>query len=265
MQIEKLDLKKTKNMRDMGGLPTVDGRKIKKGKLIRSGRLSDLPPETVDALVAMNVDNIIDLRTPKEIEEHTPTLIPTAEYHYLPLVATATREILDGKSMANIIYKLSKRVKEEHGSYAGYMKDMYDILAFDDYSVEILKQVFKLFLAEEKCIVFHCNSGTDRTGFISMLIESALGVGRDVIVEDYVASRVFQRRRRGWQRFGLKLSPISLKFKGVLYAMMFTEAHYITDLMDEMTEKYGSVVGYLKCVLNLTDADLALLKEKYLE
>ena len=50
MQIEKIRLKKLNNTRDLGGFPTQNGNKIKKGKLIRSGKLYKLPNKTINAL-----------------------------------------------------------------------------------------------------------------------------------------------------------------------------------------------------------------------
>ena len=59
------------NVRDLGGLPLKDGRYVKKGKLIRSGRLSDLTEQDKNILVHdWNVTTIVDLRNEQEISEH---------------------------------------------------------------------------------------------------------------------------------------------------------------------------------------------------
>lgn len=265
MYVKKLNLKRTRNMRDLGGIPAADGKKIKSGKLIRSGRMCKLPPETVDALFDLGVDTVIDLRTEQEISERRPTLLRDANYYYLPLVATATDEIIGGKSMARIMYRQSRRIKREFKTPADYMRAMYSILAFNPQSVEKLKRVFDLLLAEENCIIWHCNSGTDRTGIVSMLVETALGVDRQLVIDDYAASFRFLRRRRMWQRTGLTVFPVSSKFKGVLYAFMFTKPQYIIDLIEEMESRYGSVMGYIKECLGVTDEQIATLREKYLE
>ena len=61
VHIKRMPLKKLFNTRDLGGIPTADGRKIKHGKLIRSGKLYKLPQKTVDALKDYGVCTVIDL------------------------------------------------------------------------------------------------------------------------------------------------------------------------------------------------------------
>ena len=68
--VRKMQLKKLSNTRDLGGLPTADGRKIKHGKLLRSGKLYKLPQKTVDAFKELGVTTVVDLRIFTEIEEH---------------------------------------------------------------------------------------------------------------------------------------------------------------------------------------------------
>ena len=265
MQIEKLDLRKTKNMRDMGGYPTMDGKKIKCGKLVRCGRLSKLPPETVEALEKMDIRNIIDMRTDREIAEHPPTILKGVAYHYIILPATAQPELTTSRHMSTEMYVQSKRVKRDFGTPENYMREMYKFIAFNPECQKKLKAVLDIIINAEGCTVFHCNSGTDRTGIVAMLLESVLGVDRQLIVEDYMASKIFQRRRRYWQKFGLFFSPIRLRFKRLLYAQMLPKPQYIIDLMDEIEAQYGSVTGYVKNALGVTEEQIKILKDKYLE
>ncbi len=62
MNTNRLKLKKLRNTRDLGGIATADGRVIKKGKLIRSGRLFALPKSTVEKLKSIGLTTVIDLR-----------------------------------------------------------------------------------------------------------------------------------------------------------------------------------------------------------
>lgn len=265
MQIEKLDLKKTKNMRDMGGLPAGDGKKIKSGKLVRSGRLSKLPTETVEALQALDIRTVIDMRTNREIAEHPPTILNGAEYHYIILPATAQPELSKSRHMSTEMYIQSRRVKRDFGTSENYMHEMYKFIAFDPECQKKLKSVFDILINTDGCTVFHCNSGTDRTGILAMLIESVLGVNKQLIIEDYMASKTFQRRRRYWQKFGLYFSPVPMRFRRLLFAQMLPRPQYIIKLMDEIEARYGSVTDYVKNALGVTEDQITILKAKYLE
>ena len=63
-------LETQKNIRDLGETITLDGRRVKRNKLIRCGRLSDL--SAADAAVLLGtyrVRTVVDLRSAKESEE----------------------------------------------------------------------------------------------------------------------------------------------------------------------------------------------------
>lgn len=265
MQINKLALRKTKNMRDIGGIPTADGRVIKSGKLIRSGRLHKLPCETVDALIGMGVVNIIDLRTDREIIEHIPTLIDGAEYYNLPLVCTATPGITTGLSMAGTMMSESKRIKREFGTAENYMTEMYNIIMFEEQSRKKLKKILDILTESEGCTIWHCNSGKDRAGLVAMLVEGLLGVNRENIIEDYMGSGPILHRRRSWQKAGLRILPVRRSFKQILYAMMDTKREYIEDTLNEIDKRYGSIEEYARQAMDVSDSQIAALKYKYLE
>lgn len=265
MSIEKIKLKKTKNMRDMGGFSADGGKKMRYGKLIRCGRLSKLPQKTVTAIKAMNVGTVIDLRTQREIDEHPPTILEGASYHYLYLPGVAHPEQSKSRHMAIELYKQSRRVKKDFGTPENYMVEMYKHIVFDPECQQKLKTVFDILLNEDKCVIFHCNSGTDRTGIIAMLIESVLGADKQTIIDDYMASRIIQRRRRYWQRVGLIIVPVPMHFKRLLFWQMLPKPQYMLRLIDEIEGRYGSVINYVKEALGVTDEQIQLLKLKYLE
>ena len=266
MRIEKMDKEKLRNTRDLGGLPAADGKKIKSGKLIRGGRISKIPPETLDFLQSLNIDNIIDMRTQKEIAEHRPTLIEGAEYHYLPFVFTASPDIVPTKlASSTVLYKERKRIKKEFADADEYMQKMYSYILFSPPSMARIREIFTLFAEEENCILFHCNSGKDRTGIIAMLLESVLGVPEDIIIEDYTISFHFMEKHRNRQLFWLKVAPISVRFKNILRAMIYAKPQYIIGAMDEIRQKYGSVENYLLNGVGVKKEQLSSIRAKYLE
>src|SRR6516225_2930691 len=57
-----------RNFRDLGGYRTNDGRRVRWGMLFRSGTMSGLTPSDYDALAALSIRSVCDLRTPEERE-----------------------------------------------------------------------------------------------------------------------------------------------------------------------------------------------------
>ena len=263
--IKRMPLKKLFNTRDLGGIPTADGRKIKHGKLIRSGKLYKIPPETVEALKNYGVTTVIDLRIYTEQEEDPDTLWDGVRYVHLPVLCTATPGITRERTMKRTMVIESKRIKKEFGSADNYMAEMYCSVLLNEEPQQLLKQALRLIIENEDCILWHCSGGKDRAGIVAMLVESLLGVSEEVIVADYVASHRFQHLRFFWNRAGLVIAPCSLRLKKILYGMMAAKPRYLTAAMDRVKQKYGSVVNYCKEVLDVTDDDIELMKKKYLE
>lgn len=265
VHIKRLPLKKLFNTRDLGGLPTEDGRKIRYGKLIRSGKLYKIPAETVDALKNYGVKTVIDLRIFTEQEEDPDTLWEGVKYVHLPVLCTATPGITRERTMKHTMVKESKRIKKEFGNADNYMAEMYCSVLLNEEPQALLKQALRLIIDNNDCILWHCSGGKDRAGILAMLVESLLGVSEDVIVADYVASHRFQRARFFWNRAGLVIAPCSLRFKKILYGMMAAKPQYLTVAMNRVKDKYGSIALYCKQVLGVTGEDIEIMKNKYLE
>lgn len=265
MQIKKLNLRKLNNTRDLGDLPSANGVKIRRGKLLRSGKIYKLPKSTLSAFEKIGVDTVVDMRTEKERQEYPSSIINGATYYHLPLMCTATSGITHEKSIARTMMEESKKLKNEFATAPEYMMKMYEIILFSEEPQKNLKKFFELVLSEEKCILWHCSAGKDRTGIAAMLLEWVLGVDEDIIVQDYVASDRFQRRLRLPQRLGLVIAPLPRRFKLFLYAQMKAKPEYINGAMQAIKERYGTVENYFVNALGITEEQIAVLKDKYLE
>ena len=68
-----LSLEGAVNVRDVGGLPTRDGRRVRSGKLIRSDNLQDLTDGgRARARRAPACGTVVDLRTQVEVDSEGP-------------------------------------------------------------------------------------------------------------------------------------------------------------------------------------------------
>ena len=265
VNIKRMPLKKLFNTRDLGGIPAADGRRIKHGKLIRSGKLYKIPPETVETLKNYGVTTVVDLRIFTEQEDDPDTLWEGVKYVHLPVLCTATPGITRERTMKRTMVIESKRIKTEFGTADNYMSEMYCAVLLNEEPQALLKTMMRLIIDNEDCILWHCSGGKDRAGILAMLVESLLGVPEDVIVADYVASSRFQRARFFWNRAGLVIAPCSIRLKKMLYGMMAAKPQYMTIAMDRVKEKYGSIALYCKQVLGVTEEDIEIMKSKYLE
>ena len=102
MKIPKLASKR--NFRDLGGIASSDGRKIKPYMLIRGTTLRKLSPVVLDLFKNMyKIHTIVDLRTSKETQER-PSKIPTGvTYHHLPILSEAVVGISHEKKIHSLL------------------------------------------------------------------------------------------------------------------------------------------------------------------
>ena len=265
MVTKRIKVKKLKNTRDLGDLITSDGRKIAHGKLIRSGRLSDLPTKSVCKLKEIGISTIVDLRIPAEKNDHPDIKLPESRYVWLPVTTTPTETVVSEETMYRTMKKEGKRLISDFASdFDAYMIETYRTIVFADESRDRLRRFIRILLEEDGCVLWHCNSGKDRAGICSMLIEALLGVDEQTIYDDYLISRKYWRAKYRMYRLGIAVIPGSGSLKKMLYGMMRLKKVYLETVIEEMKAKYGSIIGYCKEELGVTDGDISLLRAKYL-
>ena len=71
-----IPMENASNFRDLGGIPTQDGRVVKWGKIYRSGKLNKLDSKDLDYFNTLGINTIIDFRDDVEVEKDK-TRFPT--------------------------------------------------------------------------------------------------------------------------------------------------------------------------------------------
>ena len=256
--------KKLINIRDIGGLKTNDGKKIVKGMLIRSGRLSELPDKSIETIKKLGVKTIIDLRTEAEVNDHPSTEIEGIKRYRLPTITTVTDAINDEKTMRLTMKRESKRLYVEFDSVRQYMEETYRSIMFNDEPKQSLRTFFRMLTEADGPILWHCNSGKDRTGICAMLLESVLGVSEKDILSDYMYSNKRLFKKNVTLTFFITIMPMKIRFKKFLIGYLRVKRAYLENVIGILKSKYGSVVGYCKAELGVTDEDIETLRRKYL-
>jgi len=253
-----LDIGKIYNFRDLGGYETVDGKRVKWGKLFRSSQLADLTPDELEKMEALHIDVIADFRSDSEIESLPDTVIPNTKYVRLNANVSSVYNAADLAATFNsgnfaelgkpgeAMTKLNKALVDE--VQPGYV-DMFDLLASDEVNV----------------FLQHCTAGKDRTGLGAALILLALGVPEETVIDDYQLSQEYTASMTVDYMSQVKQYVKDPETLEVLESVLNIDRSYIKAAIDEMKIKSGSVANYIKNDLKVSDEQLQILKDKFLE
>lgn len=267
--IKKIKLKGARNTRLVPSFECADGKKVKEGAFIRSGKLNKVPKKKLNEFLdEYNVTKILDFRTDVEVEEAGDITYPSdVNYQHLPLLNKAFFGVTHEKKMSKILYKESKRMKLEDIE-PGYMTNMYKSIVFDPYSQSKFKEFFDIILNNKDggAILYHCNGGKDRTGITTLFILTLLGVSEEDILNDFAMSDYFNRHynRSRILLMTLFLFPVR-KFARILNSMLHAKRIYLENMIAAINEKFGSVLNYLKEAIGINEEKQNKLKLLYLE
>jgi len=159
------------NVRDLGGLETADGRRVRRGALVRSDQLCRLNDDGRGALVAHGVRTVIDLRTPAEIAKDPDPIWDEhgVDYLHIPQQDEKLWRELDGFA----------RTRAER-----------DAASIDRRAENIAAMARAVANAAPGGVLIHCLAGKDRTGIAVALLLALVGVSDADIAADYALSEM---------------------------------------------------------------------------
>jgi protein-tyrosine phosphatase len=215
------------NFRDLGGLPTLDGATTRPGVMFRSDALHHLQPTDVERLLELGMRLVIDLRSRIELERtgRGPLESTPIDWLHAPLTQS------DG-AVQELPPALAEGDLGRH--YVESLAERTETLA------AVIRQ---LATPANLPAVFHCTAGKDRTGMVAALVLSLVGVGDDVIVEDYTLTDdrmvlVMERIRAGGD-FPEPLTPVSER-------VARAEASSMETFLGALTRTYGGAEGWAR-------------------
>jgi len=264
---QSIPLNSIHNSRELGGYMTADGKTVKKGVFLRTACLNGISDEDVRVLTdTYHLGHIIDFRMPMEIAGAQDPAINGAEYHHLNVIDLTTfpapeDETIDTGSLDLV---QSVALSEQIGAFDGRM--YVGFLAMQE-GKNAYAEFFRILLSADPdhAVLWHCTSGKDRTGLAAMLLLSAFGADEELIVKDYMLTNDYNAQRIAGTKQYLKAQGMDDAFieKAVLVLDAVDECN-IRAAITYLKKEYGSVVGYIRDGLGVTDEEINSLKEKYL-
>merc|ERR1712137_975179 len=253
------------NFRSLEGIGTRDGRKVRRNVLFRSDELSRLTSSDWNLLEQMNLKAICDLRRPDEREGYE-TKVPNemdVELHSWEYDVELTAQML---AMRDVIKKAMEPLKTaSDAELHQWIQSQYTRYGagFDGIASHI-RSIIDVILKHQGngAVLIHCAAGKDRTGFATAAILSAIGVDREVILDDYmITTRNYETNptpREHLQpllkRHGLDDLP-----EHVIQIMCVAYRGAMESALDYLNTTHGSVEQFLKNKVNLSDEEFQQL------
>ncbi|KPI17984.1 protein tyrosine/serine phosphatase [Actinobacteria bacterium OK074] len=255
------ELTGVRNFRDVGGLPTVDGRRVRQGVLFRSGHLAHATAEDAAFLTTLGLHTIFDFRnTADQRLEGQDVELPGVRNVNLPLTDPAHGAefwtmVRDGE-----IEQLRGILGD--GKAAARMVDSYRTIVTGRTAEH--SRVLHALAEDSVPALMHCAAGKDRAGLSIAVTLLAVGVEREAIVADYLESNAKHRRYKV-RRSGSAASAYTPEVMELLAPLFDARAEYLQAAFDTVEETWGSVDTYLERGLGVTPEVRERLRERLLD
>ncbi len=246
------------NMRDLGGLPTRDGRTTQDRRLIRSDNLQDLTPGDVRRLVSeLGVTDVVDLRSHRERALTGPGPLTETDlaHHHHSFFKDDVAEVTAEQALA-LPWIRTESVDRSHPDfwtqhYLGYLTDRPDSVAG---ALDVVSR-------SRGGAVVHCAAGKDRTGTVTAMALSVAGVPDEEIVADYVetASRIEKIIERL-----VTVEPYAQGLAGRTIDEQRPTAASMEAILRTLSEQHGGATEWLR-EHGWTDEDINRLRSRLVD
>lgn len=240
-----LPLDGASNFRDLGGYPAAGGRRTRWRRLFRADHLAALTPADAARLRTLGLARTVDFRALPE-RAARPYALPGVVQHALPIEPAVTRHL-------HALQRQGQTVTPP--VMASLMQDTYRAFVHDNATA--FAGLFAQLLESDAPLVFHCTAGKDRTGLAAALVLLALGVPREVVMQDYLLTNQLYR-----------LPPLQdhpLLPRAAQQVMWGVQRPFLQAALDAIDATPGGMDAWLRRTLALGAPERRRLAALYLE
>jgi protein-tyrosine phosphatase len=257
----------TSNLRDLGGYRAGEGRRVRWGRLFRSGAMPKLGEADWRWMRDRDVATVCDLRSADE-RALAPTRWSGPE---------RTRHI-HADYDARLIFGQSFVPPRPGAAVNDLHQSLYALFA--DILAPALGEMFEALLDEQVPLIFHCSAGQDRTGLAAGLLLALLGVDRATIYADYLLSTECRQFDNELDRTGIaafertnivaRFYTRAIREQGIeaVKPRRLVDAEgqaLLKQALDGIESRFGGLEDYAARRLGLRASGVARLRELYLE
>jgi len=233
------------NARDLGGLSTEDGRRIREGVVVRSDNVRRLTDAGWRSLAEHGVRRIVDLRWPEELAEDAPRDVDIEVVH-VSVLGPAFDEDYFAELDAHL-HAVADVTDHYARSYVDFLERYRDRFG----------TAFAAVADAGGAVVVHCMGGKDRTGLVAAVLLRLAGVSRETIGDDYALSSG-------------NLAPATAEWidaadddveRAKRRKLSGTPAAGMVRTIEEIERRYGDGASYLRAA-GLSEAQITRLRER---
>ncbi|GHH50983.1 tyrosine-protein phosphatase [Streptomyces candidus] len=252
------DLTGVRNFRDVGGLPTADGRTVRYGRLFRSGHLAHATAADTAFLNSLGLHTVFDFRNKADQKMEGPDVELTGVRNInIPLSDPADgaefwRMVRDGgmEQLREIL---------DDGKAAARMTEAYRRIIKDRTAEH--SRVLHALAEDSVPALMHCAAGKDRAGLSVAVTLLAVGVEREAVEADYVKSNDPHRRYRV-QRSSDSPDAMNAEVLSLLAPLFDARVEYLGAAFSTIEETWGDTETYLTQGLKLSPRTREALRER---
>lgn len=252
-----LPLEGVHNFRDYGGYVTAGGGRVRSGLLWRSGEHGGASDADLAQIDALGLTTVIDLRGNSE-RANNPCRRPEG--------FAAEVVLHDGETAGLALHVEAAEGVLTQTDARRAMQRLYEGLPYRENLLPVLRRYFAVLAARDGPSVVHCLAGKDRTGFAVAMLQHALGVGRDDVMEDYlltnVAGNIDRRIAAGGEAIRSKHGNID---EATIRTLMGVEPDYLAASFAAIEQRYSSIDAYLAEVVGVDAVLQGQLRAGFIE
>ncbi len=236
------------NFRDFGGYAGRDGRRVRRGRLYRSAHHGQATDADLEAIAALNLAAIVDLRRGEERER-----MPCRRHGgYAGLLI----ENPSNEAVSDPWIEFMKSSDASADAFRSYLVDYYRKAPFEARHVDLFSRYFQALADVDGPILIHCAAGKDRTGLLAALTHSLLGVDEDDIFEDFLLTNTAARIEERMPMVAQMIAEQSGRTPTdeAVRCAMAVEAVYLERAFEAIDAAHGGVDAYLAEALGVDDA-----------
>lgn len=246
------------NFRDLGGMRTIHGRRVRTHRFIRSGQLVGLGEDTKKELVdRYQVTQVVDFRRPFEIRESPDDKIDGVTFTNIDLLEQSGT---NGASLDDFASLGSADQVSEH------MLNVYHDLVMDPAAQQGYGRFLRIVVDNTQgATLFHCFAGKDRTGFAAALVLWLLEVDDDQIFADYLKTNQERVAANNQLLDRFRAKGFDLDSLDALEIALCVKKEYLAHAQQTMIESYGDIFTYARQALGFGADRLDALRRNLLE